>query len=162
MDSLPFDAEGFTLERCDDMDYFLSRMKETVLQSVDESERMFSSLWLPEMSCIIRNNVLNDSYGDRFILKEGYEYAGALWIGRSRDQFTCEDIGYLLGIYIEEGYRRKGLGTKMVKAAEEWCRINGLVHMSLNVSSMNETAMALYNKCGYSPQSTVMRRLLRP
>ena len=162
MDSLPFGREGFTLERCDDQDYFLSRMRETVLLSVDENERNFASLWLSEISCVIRNNILNDSYGDRFILRKGTEYAGALWIGRSRDQFTCEDIGYLLGIYVEEDFRRMGLGTELIRSAEEWCRINGLVHLSLNVSSANVPASELYKRCGYAPQSTVMRKLLRP
>ncbi len=161
MDSLPFGIEGFTLERCDDTDYFMSRIVETVLMSVDENERSFSSLWMPEMGCVIRNNVLNDSYGERFILKEGYDYAGALWVGRSRDQFTFEEIGYVLGIYVEEGYRRRGIGTELMRSAEEWCRINGLVHLSLNVSDVNEAAIGLYRKCGYVPQSTVMRKLLR-
>ena len=158
---MEFDEEGFTLEPCDDMDYFLARMKETVFYSTDDNERMFSYLWMPEISQIIRNRLMDDSFGERYILRDGIGYAGALWIGRSRDQFTCEEIGYILGLYIEEEYRGRGLSKKLIRSAENWCKENGLVHLSLNVGVCNDRAMELYRKEGFEPQSVVMRKLLR-
>ena len=159
---ISFEEEGYTLEPCDDMDYFLARMKETVLYSVDEYERSLAPLWLPEIALIIRNNLINESYGDKFILRHGIDYAGALWVGKTKDQFTCEDIGYILGIYIEEEYRGHGLSRKLIRSAEEWCKEKGLVHLSLNVSTVNDRALELYKTEGFEPQSMVMRKLLRP
>ena len=83
-----------------------------------------------------------------------------LWLGRSNDQFTCEPIGYVLGVFIEEGFRRKGLGKELIASAEIWCKENGLLSLSLNVSATNTAARALYDGCGFSEQSVVMRKEL--
>lgn len=160
MDSIPFLIEGFTLERTDDRGYVLDCMRETILSSVDGVERQFETLWMDDILKIVTTN-LDDPRNEAFVLKEGDTKAGMLWLGRSNDQFTCEPIGYILGIFVEEGYRRRGLGKGLMASAEIWCRENGLIHLSLNVSFRNPAAMSLYEGCGFREQSIVMRKTIR-
>ena len=157
-----FTADGFQLTECDNDEYFLSRILETILVSVDGNERSLSPLWAPDIEFMLREQMRSERmFNERFVLKKGDENVGVLWMGKTRDQFTCETIGYLLGIFVEERYRSMGLGSALMDSAEEWCRENGLMHMSLNVSCLNDGARELYLKKGYRPQSTVMRKLLK-
>ena len=160
MDSIPFWTEGFTLERTDDKEYILACMKETLFSSVDDVERQLHELWMNDTLRVIASS-LDDPRNEAFVLKDGDTKAGVLWLGRSYDQFTCEPIGYILGIFVEEGYRRRGLGKGLMASAELWCKENGLIHLSLNVSIHNPVAMSLYTGCGFKEHSIVMRKTLR-
>ena len=159
MDSIPFQTEGFTLERTNDKGYILDCMKGTILSSVNETERELNALWIQNTLMVVAFN-LKDPRNEAFILMHGNKRAGMLWLGRSNDQFTCEPIGYVLGVFIEEGFRRKGLGKELIASAEIWCKENGLLSLSLNVSATNTAARALYDDCGFSEQSVVMRKEL--
>lgn len=159
MDSIPFQTEGFTLERTNDKGYILDCMKWTILSSVNETERELNALWIQNTLMVVASN-LKDPRNEAFILMHGNKRVGMLWLGRSNDQFTCEPIGYVLGVFIEEGFRRKGLGKELIASAEIWCKENGLLSLSLNVSATNTAARALYDGCGFSEQSVVMRKEL--
>lgn len=160
MDSIPFRKEGFTLERTDDKGYVLDCMKETILSSVTGIEREYHDLWIHDTMMVVASN-LNDPRNEAFALMHDGEKVGMLWLGRSNDQFTCEPIGYVLGIFVKDGYRGKGLGKEMMSSAEGWCKENGLLSLSLNVSVANPVARSLYDGCGFTEQSIVMRKELR-
>jgi len=81
-------------------------------------------------------------------------------MGVSRDQFTCDETGYVLQVYVEERLRRRGLGKALMGSAEEWCRKKGLFSLTLNVGSVNETAKQLYRSAGLSPRTVVMQKRL--
>jgi GNAT superfamily N-acetyltransferase len=83
-----------------------------------------------------------------------------LWMGITADQFTCEETGYLLGIFVIKEERRKGIGKALIGFAENWCRENGLVSMTLNAGSPNRNAIEAYEKLGFSERSRVMRKRL--
>lgn len=159
MDSIPFRKEGFTLNRTDDRGYVLDCMKETILSSVTGIEREYDALWIHNTMMVVASN-LDDPRNEAFALMHDGEKVGMLWLGRSNDQFTCEPIGYVLGIFVKDGYRRRGLGREMVSSAEIWCKDNGLLSLSLNVSVYNPTARSLYDGCGFTEQSVVMRKEL--
>ena len=94
------------------------------------------------------------------LVSEG-DYCGMLWMGMSRDEFTCDETGYLMGIRVRNDLRRKGLGKALMRSAEEWCRCKSLLSMALNVGSVNKAAIGLYRSMGYSDRSIVMRRILK-
>jgi len=96
--------------------------------------------------------LLVDDHGER---------TGILWMGVSRDQFTCEETGYLLGLFVIEEKRGKGLGRSLISCAEEWCKKNGLLSMTLNAGSSNKFAKDLYGRLGFEERSTVMRKRIR-
>ena len=82
-------------------------------------------------------------------------------MGVSRDQYTAEETGYLLGIYVSEELRGRGIGRELVSAAESWCVDKGLYTMQLDVSPCNEPAYSLYGSSGYTVRSAVMTKTLK-
>ncbi len=53
------------------------------------------------------------------------------------------------GISILADYRRRGIATKMITAAEDWARERGVLRMELGVYSNNVGGIELYEKLGY-------------
>ena len=164
VDSIPFGIDGYTLVRAsdEDRDYVLSCMGETILCSVPKEEKDLRDLWIDDILQIVSDNMDSGRMENEvFVLKDTDGYAGMLWMGISKDQYTCDDTGYLLGLCVAERLRRKGLGRELVRSAEEWCRSKGLLSMTLNVGSVKSSAVRLYESMGYKSQSIVMRRFLK-
>ncbi|MCQ2086298.1 MAG: GNAT family N-acetyltransferase [archaeon] len=164
MNEIPFPLKGYTLTKIkknDDVSYFLSCIKETILSSVSSIEKNLSSLWIDDIISVVscklsKGPMLNEA----FKLSNEARNIGILWMGKSRDQYTCDDTGYLLGIFIEKNERRKGLGQALLDSAELWCKLNSLVSITLNVGAHNKEALNLYSSAGYEPQSTIMKKFI--
>jgi RimJ/RimL family protein N-acetyltransferase len=54
-----------------------------------------------------------------------------------------------LGLMVDAGYRRRGVGTALLQAAVEWARAVGVSKLELHVFPHNEGAIALYEKFGF-------------
>ena len=164
MDNLPFGIDGYDLIRAtdEDRDYVLACMADTILRSVPKEEKDLRDLWIDDILQIVADNMDSGVMeNEAFVLKDDNGYAGMLWMGVSKDQFTCEDTGYLLGVFVDERLRGKGLGKELIRSAERWCSLKSLMSMTLNVGSVNSAAVGLYESMGYKSQGIVMRRMLK-
>ena len=164
MDGIPFDIEGYRLVKAgpEDRDYVMGCMMDTIVNSVPKEEKDLRDLWIDDILGIVSDDMDSGKMENEvFKLVSDEGNAGMLWMGISKDQFTCDDTGYLMGIFVEKGYRRKGLGTELIKSAEQWCRSKGLFSMTLNVGAVNDAAASLYRKAGYEARSVVMKRMLK-
>ncbi|MCQ2055973.1 MAG: GNAT family N-acetyltransferase [archaeon] len=164
MNKIPFSIEGYTLtkiKKSDDVNYFLSCIKKTILESVSDIEKNLSDFWIDDImsvaNCKLSKGIM---FNEAFKLSNKTQNIGILWMGKSKDQYTCDDTGYLLGIFIEENERRKGLGQALLNSAELWCKFNSLMSITLNVGAHNREALSLYLSSGYKPQSTVMKKFI--
>lgn len=54
------------------------------------------------------------------------------------------------GIGVVPEYRSSGIGTKLMKAAEEQCRVKGVKSVTLEVIEGNDRAQRLYERLGFS------------
>ena len=171
MTELRFPADGFRLRNADENDepFIMNCMKGNLLLSVPDNEAKHSELWMNDILSITAIAVHGELMrSEMFILEPAgrdngggtKESAGILWMGMSRDQFTCEDTGYLLGVFLNEELRGKGLGRSLMECAEVWCLKNGLFSMTLNVGSPNTDAKDIYRHLGFSERSTVMKKRL--
>lgn len=164
MTGLHFPADGYRLEDAEDTDdyYLFDAVRESVIGSVPGDEAASSDLWIDEVLNLMLNvRKSGDMDNELYILRDGNGgRAGLLWMGVSRDQFTCDETGYVLQVYVEERLRRRGLGKALMRSAEEWCRKKGLFSLTLNVGSVNETAKQLYRSAGLSPRTVVMQKRL--
>jgi aminoglycoside 6'-N-acetyltransferase I len=70
----------------------------------------------------------------------------------------CEsdNVGYLEGWYIDPEYRRKGLGGRLVKAAEEWAREKGCTEMASDAELGNEMSLVAHTRLGYAETSRLV------
>lgn len=65
--------------------------------------------------------------------------------------------GYISEIYVKSGYRRQGIGTRLMEEAIGWFKQNGLVDIRLKVFSLNINAMKAYDKMGFEDRMVEMR-----
>ena len=158
--------EGMRIVRAteEDMDYVMSCVRDSIERSVTDGERDLSDLWIDAILSISADSMSSGRIRDEvFVLKDSDSgYAGSLWLGVSADQFTCEETGYLLGIFVEPSLRRRGIGAALLGFAEGWCRDNGYLHLTLNVGWHNESARRFYESHGYGVRSEVRRKGLYP
>jgi RimJ/RimL family protein N-acetyltransferase len=54
-----------------------------------------------------------------------------------------------LGLMVAARHRRRGIGSALMEAAEEWARGAGVTKLELHVFPHNQAAIALYSKLGY-------------
>jgi RimJ/RimL family protein N-acetyltransferase len=54
-----------------------------------------------------------------------------------------------LGLMVDAGHRRRGIGTKLLDAAVEWARLSGVTKLELHVFPWNEPAIRLYESFGF-------------
>ena len=76
--------------------------------------------------------------------------SGCLWI-REHPPIPMSahmEVPYLLSMYTEEGFRRKGVGKMIVEAAIAWCRDRGYDRINLDAS---EAGKRLYETLGFKP-----------
>ena len=59
------------------------------------------------------------------------------------------DVGYVVTIDVAEGFRRKGIGERMLAEGEAWVRRSGGVGMMLHVFVKNAGAVRFYERLGY-------------
>ncbi len=58
------------------------------------------------------------------------------------------EIPYLMSMYTEFGFRRKGVAKKIVEFAIDWCRKRGYSRLNLDAS---DEGRKLYEKLGFKP-----------
>ena len=67
-----------------------------------------------------------------------------------------------LGLMVAAGYRRRGVGSALLTAAEGWARSAGVSKLELHVLPHNAPAIALYEKHGYEREGYRRGHYRRP
>jgi len=164
MTDIRFPADGYVLRPSseDDIPFFNECMKESILLSVNEKEREHSDLWMDDILSVTAIALDGNMMRSELLILEDMnkERKGMLWMGISRDQFTCEETGYMLGVYVKEELRGKGFGKLLIECAEDWCKEHCLLSITLNVGSPNNDAIGIYEHMGFEPRSTVLKKRL--
>jgi ribosomal protein S18 acetylase RimI-like enzyme len=165
MTELLFPVNGYALRGAEDDDraYIMRCMEQSILLSVPDNEIRFSDLWMNDILNVTSIAIDGDMMrSEMFILHDDTnERAGILWMGISSDQFTCEDTGHLLGLFVNAELRKKGIGKALIGCAEEWCKKKSLMSLTLNVGSSNTLVKDIYDHLGFEERSTVMRKRFR-
>jgi len=65
-----------------------------------------------------------------------------------------------LGLMVDAGSRRRGVGSALIEEAVKWARGAGIVKIELTVFPHNEPAIALYRKLGFREEGLLRRRYL--
>lgn len=70
---------------------------------------------------------------------------------------TCR-IGAIYDLFVEEKYRGKGIGTRLIKKFVLWLKTNKIRLIELDVSPKNEAAVKLYKNLGFKESGIQMRK----
>lgn len=67
---------------------------------------------------------------------------------------------YIDDLCVEEHLRGQHIGSQLYEYVKEYAKINGYYNITLNVWSLNDSAMHFYKKCGLLPQKVGMEEIL--
>jgi RimJ/RimL family protein N-acetyltransferase len=93
------------------------------------------------------------------VAEDGGELVGRLSI--SRDPHPASAHVADLGVAVAATHRRRGIGTALLAAAEEWARAAGVEKLELHVFPHNAPALALYDRLGYEREGVRRRHYRR-
>jgi len=85
---------------------------------------------------------------------------GCLWLGNVVDQVKGDRHCHIFMVYVMPKHRRRGIGSALVRHAENWARKRGDRQITLQVFLQNQPAVNLYEKLGYQPYSLMMQKNL--
>lgn len=66
-------------------------------------------------------------------------------------------LGYIFGLHIVEGYRKKRVGAILFSMAKKWLKSAGAQEVELLIKGGNEGALSFYRSLGFRPRLYVMR-----
>lgn len=90
------------------------------------------------------------------VIEADGKVAGYIWfriIGSSVGTY-----GRIEHIFVDQGFRKQGIGKRLMKAAEDHFRSKGMKKVKLTVTSENKAAVSLYERIGYETKRYVMEK----
>ena len=106
-----------------------------------------------------RINALDRRREEVFAADIGGEIAGFVH-AEEYNTLYCEPMVNYLGVAVSSRFRRMGIGSKLIAAAEEWAQAKGIDLIRLNSGSTRSGAHAFYTKMGYDG-SKVQKRFIK-
>jgi diamine N-acetyltransferase len=79
-------------------------------------------------------------------------------IGYIISSVSDEKVGELESVYVDDAYRRLGVGGSLMRAALAWMDQKGAVEKLVEVSFGNEAAWGFYGRFGFKPRKTVLKQ----
>lgn len=103
------------------------------------------------------------SFGLAFLIQNGEQEAGYLILTFGFDLEFGGRQATLTEVFINEGHRRKGIGSRVFAQVEEICRNLGIGALELQVEEDNLEAQRFYHKLGFRAHSRIpMSKRLSP
>ncbi|MFI7417554.1 GNAT family N-acetyltransferase [Nonomuraea sp. NPDC049684] len=97
--------------------------------------------------------------GAVFVAVRGSRVVGVVSVDRQR-HFTGDEDAYVGELAVAPDAVRAGLGRRLMAAAEDWAREQGLRHLTLETGAANVTARRFYAALGYTEESVRLSRSL--
>lgn len=77
------------------------------------------------------------------------------WIAAQRRLLlACEDRAEIVGLVVDPGAKRAGVGRRLVAAAEEWAVGRGLTIMTVRSNAARPESHPFYERIGYAREKT--------
>jgi len=105
---------------------------------------------------------LDDAYSRLIVAEVGGEVVGfvlGMIVDLVPDVFEQEPSGFLADIYVDEAYRKHGIGRRLVEALAAWFHERGITYYELHVAVLNADGLAFWRAMG---GDAVMVRMRAP
>ena len=133
------------------MDYVLRKAKPNDIIRIEELfVEMLKAIYLKDDVEGYEVGYLEKFFSDKEDWICVAEYENDVVAFLSIEVYRDEDYIYLDDLSVAEGYRNKGIGTKLIHAAEKYAEKIGVTKIVFHVEKANEDAYRLYLRLGYS------------
>lgn len=75
--------------------------------------------------------------------------------------FSGDQVGYISTVVVAPHAERRGVGRRLIEAAEAWARSQGCELITLEVFGANNNARAVYDRLGYREQTVKLAKELQ-
>ncbi|MBD2304532.1 GNAT family N-acetyltransferase [Chroococcidiopsis sp. FACHB-1243] len=69
---------------------------------------------------------------------------------------TQSPVAYVEGIYVEDEYRKQGIGTKLIQFAQQWAIERGCMELASDALLDNTTSYEFHTKAGFQEVERVV------
>ena len=145
-------------------------------RSIPEDNPTINELFI-EMIKTINERMINDGVEPYTELEKGYEdgYLDTFYVNDNRVIFVADANGVVIGylstvaydnyLYLDdycvsEKFRGYGIGSALIKTAENFAREKGLDEVHLHVQTANHESREFYSRKGYEYISEEEKRML--
>ena len=98
--------------------------------------------------------IISASATDAVLVAES-DGAAIGWIHvRATVSLESGSFAEIRGLVVTEQWRSRGIGTELVRVAEEWAHDRGMTRLRLNTNVIRERAQAFYERCGFVHSKT--------
>jgi aminoglycoside 6'-N-acetyltransferase I len=129
-------------------------------QTADAAQvsRMFRTLWPDErghashVRGLLTGTARTTTPLVLFVAETEGKLIGFIEVGLRSHANGCDPIraiGFLEGWYVAKTHRRLGVGTRLVAAAEKWCRAQGCREMASDTWANHRLSIAAHQALGY-------------
>lgn len=97
------------------------------------------------------------------VAREGPTLVGFVTFGTETESYFDTNItryGEIKELLVKPDNRKQGIGKALIDRVEENFRSQNLSHVKIQVSSFNPTALAVYEKLGYTPRQQLLYKQL--
>lgn len=136
----------------------------TSLRYASQAERAaFLARWADDLSARIgsREEGPGGDKGTLWVLDEGGQFAGHLWLVKRDDPLTGQRLLWVTSVGVVARHRSRGFGRELMKKALDEAAREGLDSVGLHVDADNVVARKLYEEMGFETRRLQMRRALR-
>jgi GNAT superfamily N-acetyltransferase len=97
--------------------------------------------------------ILDDEKATLFVAEVAGERVGFAEVYARQDEANPMRVeyqyGHLQSLMVLEGFRGQGIGTALVKAAEQWAKVRGVNEMRLDTWEFPGDPVSFYRRVGY-------------
>ena len=111
----------------------------------------------------IIKNMMDDKNACILVAKDGSNVIGfaCLYVQNNNNEgFKVRRVGYIYNFGVDEKYRRKGVGKKLIENVIEYFKNEGCGAVDLSVFMFNGGALDFYKKLGFEIIDVNMRMVL--
>jgi ribosomal protein S18 acetylase RimI-like enzyme len=69
-------------------------------------------------------------------------------------------VGYINHVFVSEPFRKSGLGSRLMRLAEDHLRSKGIKRIRVTVTNTNTASISLCKKLGYEEKRTILEKTL--
>lgn len=99
--------------------------------------------------------------GGLLVARDDDEIVGFVTFSKEQGDYDVDSRrGLIHDIFVAESYRDRGVGDRLLSAAEKRLASDGIDHVSLEVLAGNDAARRFYERAGYEPFRIEMEKQL--